>query len=122
AGEERLQIHAAGEVAAGAGEHEHRHVLALVELVERGGDTLRHGRVDRVARLRPVDGDDGDRAVDLDLNLVSHLSSLACTWSLGTARRRGRCADGPAAGTFRTDDARPARRRHLGWNRMPPSK
>ena len=65
AGHERLQVHARAERAAGAGEDARAQRLVLVEPVERGGDALGDGQVDRVARLRPVDGDDEDLAVGL---------------------------------------------------------
>ena len=65
AGHERLQVHARAERAAGAGEDAGAQRLVLVEPVERGGDPLGDGQVDRVARLRPVDRDDQDLAVGL---------------------------------------------------------
>src|SRR5690606_35056026 len=46
----------------GAGQDPNAQFVAGVELVDRRGDAARHRRVDRVAGLRPVDGD-GENAV-----------------------------------------------------------
>ena len=74
--QERLEVHAGGEEAARAGEHAGPQLVGRVELVDRGGDPAGDGGVERVARLRPVDGDDlhGAAALDQD-HLVGHGSS-----------------------------------------------
>ena len=57
-GGEGLQVHARTEVATCAGDDRHREVVAVVEFVDRVGQTLADRQVHRVARFRPIDGDD----------------------------------------------------------------
>ena len=75
AAEERLEVHAGGEEAARAGEDAGPQLVGRVELVDRGGDAAGDRRVEGVARLRPVDGDDLHGAAALDQYLVGHVSS-----------------------------------------------
>src|SRR5581483_6949225 len=65
AGHERLQVHAGAEPLAAAGEHAHAEARVGVELVERGGDPVRHRSVDRVALVGPVDRDQEDPSAAL---------------------------------------------------------
>jgi predicted unusual protein kinase regulating ubiquinone biosynthesis (AarF/ABC1/UbiB family) len=85
-GQERLEIHPGRERAARSGEHPGPQRGRRVELVDRVADTGRHRPVQRVAGLRPVDGDDLDRAVPLDQYLVAHRVS---SWLTRGGRRRG---------------------------------
>ena len=59
-----LQIHAGGPGAALAGQHQHAHIIAELELLER----LQHGaierRVHRIALVRPVEFQPGDAILD----------------------------------------------------------
>src|SRR5207302_8708948 len=64
-GDERLEIHPRAEPLPGPGDHSHRQLPVLVELVESGGDALGHGGVDGVALVRPVDRDLEDAVVSL---------------------------------------------------------
>ena len=58
--DERAQVHARAEEAAGAGEHADRQGVVAVELVQRARDALGDGGVDGVANLGTVDRDQQD--------------------------------------------------------------
>ena len=72
AGEERLEVHAGAERAAGAGDDPGDQRAVVVEAVHRLAD--RHGGlgVDRVPGLGPVDGDDQDALDDVGEDRVAH--------------------------------------------------
>ena len=63
--DEGLEVHAGAEAAARAGEDADGERVVAVELVQRGGDPLRHRAVDGVAGLGTVDRDDEDRVAAL---------------------------------------------------------
>ena len=63
--DERLEVHARAEVAARAGDDRRPTGRRVVEFVHRVGETLADGEVDRVARIRPIDGDDENASAAL---------------------------------------------------------
>ena len=63
--DERAEVHARGEEAAGAGEHADGQAVVAVELIERAGDALGERGVDGVAHLGPVERDQQDVAASL---------------------------------------------------------
>ena len=85
-GHEGLEVHARTEGSACAGHDRHREVSGVVEFVHRVGQTLRDGEVERVARLRPIDGDDQNPAAALGENLVA----TALSPQFGCRRIRGK--------------------------------
>ena len=75
--DERLEVHAGAEALAGAGEHADGQPRVVVELVERVGDSLRDGCVDRVALIGAVDRDQEDPVPTLgqDGFVVAHAAN-----------------------------------------------
>ena len=69
AAQERLQVHAGTERAAGSGQDAHTQARVAVELVYGLAYTKGNGAVHRVALLRPVDGHDDDAVLVLDQHL-----------------------------------------------------
>ena len=67
--DERAEVHARAEEAAGTGEHAHGQSVVGVELVQRVGHPGREGCVDRIADLRSVEGDQQDVATPLGEDL-----------------------------------------------------
>ena len=65
AADERAQVHAGAEEAAGAGEHADRQRVVAVELVQRARDARGDGGVDGVAHLGAVERDQQDVAAPL---------------------------------------------------------
>jgi hypothetical protein len=74
AADERLEVHAGREVAAGAGEDPHLELGLAVELLQAGRDALGEREVDGVASVGPVQRDDEDAVAALgeDGRLVVH--------------------------------------------------
>jgi len=71
-GQEALQVHASAEVAARSGQDQDAHFTAGVQLIDRSGHAAGDRAVHGVARLRPVDGDDGNAVTDLGQDWLRH--------------------------------------------------
>ena len=76
-----LDVGAGGEGLLVAGQHDRADRRVGLEIVERRGQFGDQRRVQRVERLRPVQGDDADRAAPLDedvlvARLIAHLLPL----------------------------------------------
>ncbi len=64
----RLEVESGAENTFGSGEHRHARVVVVLESQEGIVERIGRGRIDRIARLRPVDGDGGDRVGLVDTN------------------------------------------------------
>jgi hypothetical protein len=87
----RLDVGAGGENLLGAGDHDAAHIGVRVEPLQLGGDLLHHLRRERVARLRPVQPQQGDAmVVDGGLDQLGHCYSATDEMSASFASRRVR--------------------------------
>ena len=76
--DERAEIHARAEEAAGAGEHAHRQAVVGVELLERVADAFGERRVDGVSHLGPVERDQEDVAAPLGEDGLGGNGCVSC--------------------------------------------
>jgi hypothetical protein len=81
--EERLEVHAGAERVAGTSEDRDNEVVAILELVDRGGDALGDRPVHRIACLRPIDRDHGDAVAEFRYDTVTHACSSSLKPCLG---------------------------------------
>ncbi len=79
-----LQIGAGAERAAGAGQHEAAHLIPLVvDRIERLAETAQHVHRDRVHDLLMVELENGDRAIEIERDVLElHCFLMTCVYAL----------------------------------------
>ncbi len=72
---ERLEVGTCRECPAGSGDHHHPHLRRLGDPTGRLDDRIQHPAAERIEALGLVEGDGGDRAVDVETNAGHTMAS-----------------------------------------------